>query len=467
MVRALLVLLLLPCSLLFAEDSPSKIEELERKNAELENRLRVIESAVLEEEIEAYLEESQVAASSQDAASNLPGGMAWRLSGELRIRGEARINLYAPGDPNGDNSLYFVHMRTRLRFDIEVRENIDVRIVFQDLRNWGEELSTIGVIKGVDLQQGVMILKDLFGEPLVLEAGRFTMKYGNERIIGALDWFDQGRSYDGLRFRYDDEGGWIDFFAVKTREIFAPIEEDQQFLGVYGGFPVAEQTTLEGYLIWLTDDMAMMGELVAGDTDFITVGARAERNGGSYTATVEGAFQSGEVKGDDLTAWALVFNFVYRFDAEGKPRLVFEVAYATGNEAQGDGKTEQFQVLFPTNHMHYGYADFVAWSNILDIRVGGAVSPRENWTITLDFHYFELADSNGAWVNAGGAVIRPGQAGASTMLGYEIDFQVIWKPNPSLSFLFGWAVFLPGDFIAETGQDPTSQFLYLQGRVLF
>ena len=70
-------------------------------------------------------------------------------------------------------------------------------------------------------------------------------------------------------------------------------------------------------------------------------------------------------------------------------------------------------------------------------------------------------------MNAGGGVIRPGQAGASTMLGYEIDLQIVWKPNPSLSFLFGWAVFLPGDFIAETGQDPTSQFLYLQGRVLF
>ena len=85
----------------------------------------------------------------------------------------------------------------------------------------------------------------------------------------------------------------------------------------------------------------------------------------------------------------------------------------------------------------------------------------------MDFHHFRVLDEQGAWVNAGGGVIRTGAPGVSTDLGNEVDITIVWKPSKPLTFLLGYSIFVPGGFVEDTGPSPTTHFAYLQTRVTF
>jgi hypothetical protein len=211
------------CGVVVAGEEPTA-EELARRNAELEKRVEQLEKSALAEDIDNYLRETDFAAQAEGGSSILPDGMAIAFSGEVRVRGEVRDHNYAPGDPNGQNSFQFVHMRTRLRADVDILENLAVIIEFQDIRNWGAEGSTVAavtgaVLKGFDLKRGIIHFKNVGGVKLDVEVGRYVMFYGDQRLVGHLEWLDQGRSYDGLRALFHPESGWwVDFFAVNIRE---------------------------------------------------------------------------------------------------------------------------------------------------------------------------------------------------------------------------------------------------------
>lgn len=453
-------LLLLP--FLARADDGSALRDLEEKNRELEQRVRALEAGRLEEEIDDYLE------AAQGHEGLAPGAQALRISGELRIRQEFQDAVYRPADPGGMESFEFAHMRTRLRFDVDVLENLAVVVEFQDVRIFGDALSTTGDAEGVDLKRGMIVFEEVGGRPITVEVGRYVMFYGDQRLIGHLEWFDQGRTYDGLRIRYAPERGFLDFFAARVREtigaggLIVP-DDDQWLVGTYGG-----TDRIEGYVLVFGDGMAAAGELGVDDTLFVTLGARVhgKRDGWDYSA--EAAFQTGDVRGDDLAGFAFAVVGGYTFEEAGwKPRAGIEVAYATGDEDPTDGETEQFQTLFPTNHLHYGYMDLVGWSNILDLRVNVTLRPRETVKITFDYHHLRRPEETGAWVNAGGGVIRSGVAGSDGHLGDEVDLTLVWTPSDPLSFLLGYSIFVPGGFVEETGLDPTAHFIYIQTRVKF
>jgi hypothetical protein len=438
-------------------------DDLRRRNSELEARVTRLEAVSLEEAVGGYLARTQA----DGPGALLPGGLSLRVSGEVRIREELLDRLYRPQDPDARDSFDFAHMRTRLRFDVEVDERVAVVIELQDVRTLGEEGSTTADVEGVDLKRGAILVKRLFERPLALEMGRFVLAYGDQRLIGHLEWFDQGRTYDGARLAYAPERGFLDLFAVRVRETLTP-DDDLSLLGVYGGTKGSATLDAEGYALVLLDDRPAAGEVGSGDTRFVTAGTRlfGARDGWDYTG--EFALQAGDLRGDDLLAFAFALKGGRTFEGSPwRPRVGFEAAFATGDGDPADGDSAQFQTLFPTNHVHYGYADLFSWSNLLDLKLGVSAQPRPALFVTLDVHHFRLADERGAWVNAGGSTVRPGAAGASRHLGEEIDFTATWKPRKSLAVLFGWSLFLPGGFVSDTGDDPVAHFLYIEVRVVF
>ena len=466
MVRAILLGALL-CGVVVAGEDPT-VEDLARRNAELEKRVDQLEKSALAEDIDHYLRDTDFAAQAEGGTSLLPGGLSIAFSGEVRVRGEVRDHNYAPGDPDGQNSFNFVHMRTRLRADIDVLENLAVIIELQDVRIWGAEGSTVAAVtgatlKGFDLKRGIIHFKNVGGVKLDVELGRYVMFYGDQRLVGHLEWLDQGRSYDGLRALFHPESGWwVDFFAVNVRETMAA-NDDRYFTGFYGG-----NDWIEAYVMLLIDDLAQMGEIANGKTRYVTMGFRIHRRTGNWDYSVEVPFQVGDLRGDDLQAYAGAATVGYTFlTTAWRPRVSIEVAYASGDANPADGDNGQFQTLFPTNHLWYGWMDLVGWNNIINLRVHLVAKPTEKITLMLDYHHFWRPEDQGAWQNAGGGVIRPGAANTSPHLGDEIDFQVMWKPNKPLSFLAGYAIFLPGSFVSQTGQDPIAHFFYLQARAKF
>jgi len=442
-----------------SRDATPAVEDLAKRNADLEQRVRKLEAAALEEDVENYLEATSAA---QGGDGLLPGGRALRISGEVRIRWELWDHVYSPVDPAGAESFNFAHMRTRLRFDVDVIENVAVVVELQDTRTFGDEGSTVTDTDGVDLKRAEMIFQKILGKPLMAEAGRFVMAYGDHRLIGDLEWFDQGRTYDGIRSRYGGGDRWIDAFWVVVRETMA-VDDDQQLGGLYGHW-----NWLEGYALLVMDNRALTGETGTGHTDLVTLGLRVARETGNWKYTTEAAFQTGDVAGDGISAFAFAFWTTYTLaETTWRPQLLFEIDYASGDDNPTAGDIGPMQTRFPTNHKWYGYADLVGWSNIVDLRFGASAKPRDTITITIDYHHFIRPEDQGAWINAGGLVIRPGAAGVSNHLGDEIDFTFTWQPAKQVSFLIGWSVFFPGGFVSDTGASPTTNYAYIQGRVTF
>ena len=400
----------------------------------------------------------------------LPRSMSLRISGEHRTRFEYKDSVYSPADPMGMETFDYTHMRNRLRFDFDVAEDVTAVFEAQDVRTWGEEGSTTADAEGLDLKRGFIKVDSLIGDDISGQLGRFVMHYGDQRLIGHLEWVDQGRTFDGFRLSYTpDDDTYVDLFGTRIRDDAIGVVDEQDFVGIYAGInEITPGLSAEGYGLLLLDQMKAAGEVGVGNTGFVTVGTRLFGNSGAIDYSGELAYQNGDVRDDDLSAYAFAAKAGYTLeDNDWNPRFGVEVAYASGDDDPTDGDNGTFQTLFPTNHMHYGYADLVAWSNIINFRGSISVQPADRVQVAIDYHHFQLADENGGWFNAGGGLIRPGAAGADDHLGDEIDLTVKWGITEEVMLQTGWSYFLAGDFVSDTGDDPDANFFYVQAGVKF
>ena len=441
---------------------PTNLSDAELRNLELEKRVEQLERKQLDSDIEAYLDQVPSFDSAQGADNLTPGSQSLRVSGQVRFRGEIRDHLYSD-NREGALSFNLVRQRTRLRFDLDVIENLNVTVEFQDVRTWGEAQKTTGDLEGVDIKRAFAQFNNLGGKPIDLQVGRQVLFYGDQRLIGHLEWVDQGRTYDGIRLKAHPENYFVDVFAMNIRETLAA-DNDRYLYGIYGG-----PKFLDLYILGTQDLQRGTGETgLSGNTFYVTLGFRFHGKKGGFDYKVEVPFQIGELNGDDLTAWAAAATLGYTFEgARWQPRIYFEFDYASGDKDPTDGDVEQFQTVYPTNHLYYGNADQVGWENIMSFRLGVMVKPKTNWSVRLDYFHMRRPEEAGNWVAATGATIRPGALGTSSHLADEVDLIITWKPSKPVKVDFGWTVFFPGGFIEETGASPTATFIWLSGRVIF
>lgn len=386
---------------------------------------------------------SFILAASAVARAEEPAGPTTKVSGQVRVQDDVRK------DVGSDDFVEWAHMRTRLRVDADITANVAAIIEIQDVRTFGEEGSTVADLEGVDLKRGSMLLRRLGGQPLTLELGRMVLAYGDERLIGALEWVDQGRTYDGARLSFAPAGWVIDGFGIRVRETLVP-EDDQVLFGAYATTTdLIPDGVLDLYAIALHDDPT---DAVTEPTTITKLGTRLGWKGAGVDATAEAAVQLGA----DDTEFGAVFNGGYTFGGGLAPRAGVELVYGSAG----------FTTLFPTNHLYYGYLDVAAWSNIVDLALQLQAKPHDTLLVKVHLHHLRLADPAAPWFNAGGGVIRPGDADAASDLGNEADLLLVWKPYAPVTILLGYSTLLPGGFIDDTGPgDAADAAHYFYGQI--
>ena len=114
---------------------------------------------------------------------------------EARFRPEVRANVYGNG-VQAAKSLHFVTSRVRLGLDAQWKF-MRVMMQIQDARLFG---TRPGFDDGGSfaLHQGILEFGN--DERGYVRVGRQEINYGNQRMIGALDWLMGARSFDALRF---------------------------------------------------------------------------------------------------------------------------------------------------------------------------------------------------------------------------------------------------------------------------
>lgn len=319
------------------------------------------------------------------------------IGGQLRPRFETIDPLFsgiASDDPLVEGrSESFTSMRTRLAVRSTWEGWISALVQIQDVRRFGEETSTLGDFDadGLDMHQAWVQL-GAEDATLQIRAGRQEVGFGEERLVGAVDWTQQGRSFDGARGRIQHGAFDLDLFAFQTREVVSRDEDDEAaFLGGYGTVDLGGDRAFDLYGFWRSDPL---GDV---DTEEGTVGGRYAATDGPVRYRLEGAYQFGERSDVDVAAYLIAASVgVDVLEDRGTVTLWYD--RLSGNDGEGTDD-EAFHTLFATNHGFYGIADLFVdipqdtnGGGLQDLAIKTTWRPVEPWTISVDAHRFEVAE---------------------------------------------------------------------------
>jgi hypothetical protein len=141
------------------------------------------------------------------------------------------------------------------------------------------------------------------------------------------------------------------------------------------------------------------------------------------------------------------------------PSLRTGVNFATGDSDPSDGDRNTFFNILPTNHLYYGYADALAFSNLIDLMVQLKLSPLPKLGLELVFHQFWLYTQDdfrhfgsGAFAKRSLGYSRAPSNGSNNV-GQEIDFVVNYKVNKHLGLMAGFSRLFGGKVLSSFSDD--------------
>ncbi|MDR3712533.1 MAG: alginate export family protein [Puia sp.] len=142
------------------------------------------------------------------------------LTGQIRTRTEFR-NGYGTLEPIGDKPAFLTSQRSRLTLHFQ-----SARVIFhvsvQDVRVWGADAATISNADGSRLSVheawADLVLANARDsafpksaiEYFSVKIGRQELVYDDERLLGNLDWLQQGRRHDVIVFKLIQRGWQAD-----------------------------------------------------------------------------------------------------------------------------------------------------------------------------------------------------------------------------------------------------------------
>lgn len=405
------------------------------------------------------------------------------VHGEVRMRAETLSNLdlddsLSSGPLGGDGERFL--LRTRLGVEGRPTDLFKVYVQIQDSRLFGQEATTATNLQNLDLHQGWLEIVAPDEIPLSLRVGRMELSYGDQRLIGAFNWDNVGRAFDGAVARWTTgpfrlDAFWTRLHVDPDKEFARALGDD--FMGLYGTF-ASDKLTIDAYVLGLYD---RGGRLVneegletlrfpgGGEMHLYTPGVRVDAKplpGLHFNGEV--ALQFGK-RGDlDVEAWAFHTSADWTAPVAMAPRFLVGYDRASGDSDPGDGTWGTFENLFPTNHDKYGLIDLAAWKNLSDFYVGAAFQPVEPVVIAATVHWLARANDGDTFYRANGTPLRPLAVARITdamNVGTELDLTATWVMGKGLGALLGWSKLWAGDFLDETtpgGEAANPGFGYLQ-----
>jgi hypothetical protein len=366
----------------------------------------------------------------------------WQLAFDGQYR--PRLTFDSGRDfANGDavERLVVTH-RARLGVVARHASGVGVTLRLRDVRAFGEEDDTLNdfTAAGLDLYEAfgeVRILDSLF-----LRVGRQALAFDDERLVGAVDWTQRGRSFDGIRVGWTRSRASVDVFftwlAEDDLEADAHVPPartgESYFAGLHGHMRVAEALGVAAAAYYRHQEEI--------EEDRHTVGLRLD--GGAAGALYDVAFyyQLGMLGEEDIGAWLAALRGGFAAPMAWKPTVL-----VWGELLSGDGtKAGTFDTLFATNHKFYGEADFftaipahTGLRGLVDVGGRIAVTPTPALAVLIDFHHFRGADD------------------PDHVFGHEVDLKLTWRPITPLSIQPLYAVFISERPPGFAGTEPVTE----------
>lgn len=430
----------------------------------------------------------------------------WQVEVNARARVETRDQNFTFNDrvPSAtDDAWLLTRLRVAVKGPLAARWSAYAQL--QDSREFDSDRPSVPFVLGsegddpLDVRQAYV---EYQGGDIVWRIGRQALAFGDERLVGPLEWNNFARSFDAARVTLPRVAGGIDVFVSSVVRIQPGSKtgwhanhssSDDLFGGATARFAPGDTVKVEPYLFWrnsTTDTLYSAGAAgtarpydipqKVGTAGLRLVGGPADKLGGfDYDADV--AFQSGRARARQLVGGALVYPGPAWLDhrawaahagagystkiATVPLRIGVEVNRASGDRDPADGTTESFLNLFPTNHKFYGSMDAFAWKNMREA-VLSAASTLAGVKVRLEQHWFELDRTSDTWFRANAVTaVRPlttAARQASRRAGTETDLVLSRPFGKRITLEAGGSYFAAGRYLDETGGGSDARFYYLQ-----
>ncbi len=401
-----------------------------------------------------------------------PPASSWadkvKVGVHVRLRNEGRFNYDRDSDVGDKDD--FTLLRGRLSVDARANENVRAYFQLQASRNFGDSLlspapfgpgnEALGVTaddEDASVHQGFI---ELSSGSWTARIGRQEMKFGDERLVGSLEWANRARSFDGFSLIYDSEEFRAQpfFHIIEYRPpAFSAAAADSYFTGFNSTFKKVGKG-VDFYFLAFFDSDAAPTFTQDGNLFIYTVGFRTKdmpAEGLGYD--VEAAGQTGENDAKKIYAFAAHLAAAYGFGGDLSPAVTLEYNVASGED--GVGNDNAFKNLFPTNHNKYGAIDFVTWSNIHHLRGGLSFKPVADLSLAANYHLFLSQEKKGAL-----GLLTAATAVDKRTYGQEFDLVANYVLFKAAKLHGGYSLFFPGGMFPETADDEV-HFVYAQVQV--
>ncbi len=316
---------------------------------------------------------------------------------------------------------------------------------------------------------------------LAARFGRQEFSYGSQRLVGPVHWSNIGQVFDAgkVNLQFDKAhlnvaifgGGKVLVKSPREQNDFFDGSANERIGGYYATYSGITDTVLEQYVINRNTDgkTVSFGQTGDGEIEDYTIGARVKGKiaDTAFDYEVEAAKQVGNSGTLDADAQMAVAILGYSFDHAWKPRVGFEYNYASGDDHSTDDKRKTFDNLYPTNHLFYGYMDFVSLQNINNYRFQLNAFPTKKLELEANLHLIYLDTPKDNLYQANQTIKRATADGADSHVGNEIDLLAKYKICSYANLMIGYSHLFAGAYLKDTGAGDHADFAYVQTTMNF
>jgi hypothetical protein len=423
-------------------------------------------------------------------------------TGQIRERTELRAGQ-GTLQKEGDKAGLFTSQRARLNIGF-TGYRFKIYTSLQDVRVWGQDASSINRTT-TEANNGILFHEAWAEINLVdttstiqnvsLKVGRQEISYDDQKVLGGLDWLQQGRRHDAMVFKFANKG-WI-------ADVGAAFNQNKELNTgtVYNGVPTAYGAGTNGIgTMYKSFQYAYLGKKFSfGDVSFLFF----KDDFNKYTSVTSGTpAVTTKVYGEGV--WSRnTTGFYFNTNPTRKINLTGSVYHQGGKDKDGrsisanlasitstlqvgrklfvgpgidylsgtDGtkavtatsESNLFDPLYGTPHKFWGSMDYFYAANgfgkqgLLNYFFKVKYNAKDNLTFLLDVHAFEAANtlSDGA----GGKL--------DSYLGTELDLLVKYNLTKMINIEAGYSIMKATNSMASasvkniTTPDLTPQFAYV------
>ena len=376
-------------------------------------------------------------------------GTTFGLKADMRWRLEVDDKDFNTNTDPGE----FSFLRTRLAASLS-RGDVSTFFQVQHPHQLDWNSSALATDNAVDVHQAYMKAEHFLHNRLSLKLGRMELKYGDERLVGAVGWSNIGRVFDGLVLRADLDPLKIDAFCTKQVERYTAgspdNEPDDHFFGVWAVYKplMLHLFALQG----TAADTNVLGD-VETNLSRTTAGIHYQNQYESGLGTIldaayqigtETAFGTPDVE-TDLAAWMFLLEVWYQLAGDMKPTFGAGVDWVSGDDPE-TAEDENFNNLYYTGHKFRGSMDYFVPTNpegLRDIFIKLKGEPVEEVGVKLAVHNFSTSQNYPSAVD--GSMV--------TAVGNEIDLEATFALKPELKLAAGIGYFIPAEDWKGKGAD--------------